>query len=148
MHQVAKTPRLPSLASATAGTTRCSRPRAGFAAARLRRWAAARFGGLCGAYLDYRAARTRLIAAAAVTAIAGAQLDRLGARGWIGFEAGDDFLRQRLLDQLFNIFEHDVLIDADQRYRFAGGAGPAGTADPMHIVFRHVRQVVVDHVRQ
>ncbi|OFA01229.1 hypothetical protein DUPY_21870 [Duganella phyllosphaerae] len=77
-----------------------------------------------------------------------AQLDRLCARVQVRLEAGNHFTRQGLLDQLLDILEHVVFIDTHQRHRFAGGARAAGTADAVHIVFRHVRQVVVDHVRQ
>ena len=41
-----------------------------------------------------------------------------------------------------------MLVDADQRHCFTRRTCTAGTADPVHIVFRHIRQVVIDHMRQ
>ncbi|OFA04350.1 hypothetical protein DUGA2_26240 [Duganella sp. HH101] len=79
---------------------------------------------------------------------AAAQLHRLRTGVQVRLEARDHFTRQGLLDQLFDILQHLVLVHADQRHGFAGGAGAAGTADAVHIVLRNVRQVVVDHVRQ
>src|SRR6185312_15112185 len=35
-----------------------------------------------------------------------------------------------------------------QRDGFARAAGTTGTADTVHVIFRHVRQLVVHHVRQ
>src|SRR5450830_963834 len=87
-------------------------------------------------------------AAIAVTGIATAQLDGLGTGRRIRLEAGDDLAGQGLLDELFNVFQHVVLVHADQRDRFARRAGAAGAADTVDIVFWNVRQVVVDHVGQ
>ena len=41
-----------------------------------------------------------------------------------------------------------MFIHADQRERFPGCRRTAGTADTVHVVFRHVWQLVVHHVRQ
>ena len=40
-----------------------------------------------------------------------------------------------------------MLVDAHQGDRFAGGAGAAGAADTVHVIFRHVGQIIVDHMR-
>src|SRR5262249_52105664 len=77
-----------------------------------------------------------------------AQDDGLGALGRVGLEAGDDFLRDRPLDQLLDVLQEDVLVDADQRHRAALRAGAAGAADAVHVVLGHVGQLEVDDVRQ
>src|SRR5471032_994698 len=83
-----------------------------------------------------------------VTTGAAAQLHRLGTCRRVWFKTRDDFARQALLDQLFDVFQHFVLIHADQRHGFALGASTARAADTVHIVFWNVRQVVVHHVWQ
>src|SRR5450830_1488619 len=52
-------------------------------------------------------------AAVAMTGIATAQLDGLGTGRRIRLEAGDDLAGQGLLDELFNVFQHVVLVHAD-----------------------------------
>ena len=41
-----------------------------------------------------------------------------------------------------------MLVHADQRERFTGCRRAAGTANTVNVIFRHVRQLVVHHVRQ
>ena len=52
------------------------------------------------------------------------------------------------LEQLLDIAQVAHLVRRDQRHRGAGGTRARRAADAMHVVFRHVRQLVVDHVRQ
>src|SRR5688572_20559052 len=52
------------------------------------------------------------------------------------------------LEQLLDVAQVADLVGRDQRHRGAGGARARGPADAMHVVFRHVRQLVVHHVRQ
>lgn len=47
------------------------------------------------------------------------QLNRLSHRIRIWFKTGNDFLRQLLFDELLNIPEHLMFVNADQRYRYA-----------------------------
>ena len=39
-----------------------------------------------------------------------------------------------------------MLLRGHQRQGDAGGAGPRRPPDPVHVILRHVRHVVVDHV--
>ncbi len=55
---------------------------------------------------------------------------------------------ERALDQLLDIGELLALVRAAQRQRVARRTRTAGTADPVHVVFRAERQVEVDHGRQ
>ena len=71
-----------------------------------------------------------------------------GARAGIGLEPGDDGSRQRPLDELLDVAQELVLVDADERDRLARGAGAARAPDPVDVIVRHVGQVVVDDVRQ
>src|SRR5580692_4419813 len=48
----------------------------------------------------------------------------------------------------FDVPQQPRFVARYQRDGFAGGAGPAGAADPVHVVFRHVGQFVVDDLRQ
>ena len=52
------------------------------------------------------------------------------------------------LDQALDVAQEHVLVDAHERDRLAFGAGAARAADAVHVVLGHVRQVVVDDVRQ
>ena len=63
-------------------------------------------------------------------------------------EAGNFQTLQRPFDQLFNVLQLRTLIVADERNRLALHAGTTGTADAVHVIFRHVGQFVVDDVRQ
>src|SRR5690606_26061407 len=75
---------------------------------------------------------TWLLRPTAAVALA-AQLDRLRLRIRVRLEADDDFRRQLALDQLFDVLQHHVLVDADQRDGFAGCAGAARAADAVYI---------------
>ena len=76
------------------------------------------------------------------------QHDRRGTLSGGGLESGDDFARDAALDQLFDVAQEDIFVDAGQRNRLALGPGAAGAADAVHIVFGHVGQLEVDDVRQ
>src|SRR5450830_55459 len=91
------------------------------------------------------AAATLTIAATAATT---AQLDWLRFGFRIRFEAFDEFDWNFALDEAFDVVQKIMLIDADQRHGRAGSASAAGAADTMDVIFRHIRQIVIDHVRQ
>ena len=93
------------------------------------------------------AALARALRPSAATLTAAHQ-DRLGLDRRVGFEARNHDLRNLALDQAFDVAQQLVLVDAHQRQRLALGAGAAGAADAVHVVFRHVGQLVVHHVRQ
>src|SRR5450830_2153871 len=109
--------------------------------------ATAWLGAIAASFHAYHGAGWRA-AVVTVTTGAAAQLHRLGTCRRVWFKTMDDFARQALLDQLFDVFQHFVLIHADQRHGFALGASTARAADTVHIVFWNVRQVVVHHVWQ
>src|SRR5450830_1444018 len=95
------------------------------------------------------AATTTATALATLTAATtAAQLNRLRLRFWIRFKTRNDFDRDFALDEAFDVVQHVALVDAHQRHGRAGCTGAAGTADTVNVVFRHVRQIIVDHVRQ
>ena len=66
--------------------------------------------------------------------------------GW--FVAINHFTAERLLDQALNICQLLEFVRADQRDRFTLSAGSARAADSVNIIFWHIGQVVVDHLRQ
>ena len=76
------------------------------------------------------------------------QLDRLGASVRVWLIPGDDLARDAALDQLFDVGQEAVFIDADQRDGTAIGACTTGAADAVHVVFGHIGQLVVHHVGQ
>ena len=51
-------------------------------------------------------------------------------------------------EQALDIAQQLVLVDADQRHGLTLVACTAGAADAVDIVFRHVRQLEVDHMGQ
>src|SRR5690606_15030671 len=106
----------------------CGRTRAAVAGAGRTATAVAPTVATSGAARLALAAATAARTAAAVTMArcAAAQLDRLGACARVRLEARDHLTRQRLLDQFLDVFQHVVLVHADQRHGFAGGAGTAG----------------------
>src|SRR5450830_804767 len=112
------------------------------------RWAGAAWLGAATASFHAHHGASWRAAVVAVTAGAAAQLHRLRPCGRVWFKTRDDFAWQALLDQLFDVFQHFVLIHAHQRHGFALGASTAGAADTVHIIFRNVRQIVVHHVWQ
>src|SRR5690554_4730547 len=63
-------------------------------------------------------------------------------------EAFHFLARQLLLDQLFDARQQFAFVGTHQRQRMATFAGTAGTADAVHVVFRHVRQFKVHHLGQ
>ena len=62
-------------------------------------------------------------------------------------EAGNSDLFDRFLDQFLNVDEILNLVRGHQRYGCSLMPGAARPADPVDIVFRCVRQLVVDDVR-
>src|SRR4051812_36502795 len=93
-----------------------------FRLARMARPRRRRF--LLAALLVMTAARfAALLALSAIVALPAAPLplqDRLRLRVAVRLEAGNHFLRNVALDQLFDIAQKRVLVDADERDRFAG----------------------------
>jgi hypothetical protein len=69
---------------------------------------------------------------------------RLGAG--IRLEADDQLARDLALDEALDITQQVTLINAHQRYSFAGSACAASTPDPVYIVLRDVRQIEVDNI--
>jgi hypothetical protein len=53
----------------------------------------------------------------------------------------------RTLDQLLDVAQIAHLLIIDQGERGARRAGAPGAADAVHVVFRHVGQLEVDHLR-
>src|SRR5450830_1479273 len=94
------------------------------------------------------ATATATALATLTAATTAAQLNRLRLRFWIRFKTRNDFDRDFALDEAFDVVQHVALVDAHQRHGRAGCTGAAGTADTVNVVFRHVRQIIVDHVRQ
>jgi hypothetical protein len=54
---------------------------------------------------------------------------------------------KRASRQLLDVAQIGPLLVAAERDRGAGGAGPRGSADAMHVIFGHVRQFEIDDVR-
>src|SRR5690606_13896229 len=96
---------------------------AGAGSGALRRRA---LSGRAASWSRRRSGRRIAPSATTTTTIPAAQLDRLRTGIRIRFETRYHFARQGALDQPFDILEHDVLIHANQGYRFAAGAGTAG----------------------
>ncbi|CAB3722382.1 hypothetical protein LMG3441_03947 [Achromobacter kerstersii] len=104
------------------------------------------------------------IAAAGVAATAAAAIAIAAARAarvfiaFLAFEGGGAGGRRgpafhglaldRLLDQAFDVLQQLDFAVVDQRDRGAGGACAARAADAVHVVFRHVGQFEVHHLRQ
>ena len=61
--------------------------------------------------------------------------------------AGDDFLANFGLQQLLNICQQIVLVDTDERNRMTLVPGAGRAAYAVHIIFRHMRQFIVNDVR-
>src|SRR3954454_2859526 len=72
----------------------------------------------------------------------GTCIDHRQRRGTVAAPIGS---RDRDTDQLLDIAQERPLLGVAERDRDAGGAGASGAADAMHVAFRNVRQVVVDH---
>ncbi len=75
---------------------------------------------------------------------------RLGRaqRGAAGFKARHDLHRHLFFHHALDRRQQRTVFAADQRNRVAGAAGTTGAADAVHVIFGHVRQVVVDDMRQ
>ncbi len=65
-----------------------------------------------------------------------------------GLVAGQHLRRDALIDQPLDAAQQADFVRRHQRDGLAVAPGPAGTADAVHVIVRHVRQVVVDHQRQ
>lgn len=65
-----------------------------------------------------------------------------------GFETVDNFARQQIANQVFNIRQDIHFICTDKRYCDAGRTRSTRSANAMNIVFRHIRQIVVDDMGQ
>ena len=68
-----------------------------------------------------------------------AEHDRLGPLVRRRREAGDDLLRDLVLDQPLDVAQEAVLVDRDERDRLARRAGAAGATDAVHVVLGDVR---------
>ena len=56
-------------------------------------------------------------------------------------------LPDRQACQLFNVPQVTAFLVAAQRDRYAGRTGAGRSADPVYIIFGHVRQLEIDDVR-
>src|SRR5204863_7676175 len=64
------------------------------------------------------------------------------------FESRDDLLLDFLADEPLDVAKVRAVFARDERHGLAGFARAAGAADAVDVVFRAVRQVVVDDVAQ
>ena len=74
--------------------------------------------------------------------------DRLGSDTRIGLEPGDDLGRDRMAQDAFDVAQHPVLVDADERDGLAVDASASRSPDAMHVVLGDHRQLEVHDVRQ
>ena len=65
-----------------------------------------------------------------------------------GFKTGHLLARNVLLGQPLDGLDELALIGGHQGDGVTSGASTAGTADTVHVIFRHVRQLEVDHLGQ
>ena len=105
-------------------------------------------GGSLARLLAATTARTTTTRIAATARRVAPIRNRLRRDARVRLETFQHGARQFALDQAFDVAQQAVLIHANQRNRLALRTRAARTADTVHIVFRHVRQVEVDHVRQ
>ena len=90
------------------------------------------------------AATTAALTATALTTV----LNRLGFDRRIRLVTRNGDARDLFLQQAFDIMQQLMFIYADQRQRFARCRSAPGTTNTVHVIFRHVWQLVVHHVRQ
>ena len=74
--------------------------------------------------------------------------DRLGTLVRLGREALDHLGRNLLAGVAFDLLHEAFFIQAHQTHSRAAVAGPAGAADAVHVVFRHIGNLVIHDVRQ
>ena len=65
-----------------------------------------------------------------------------------GFKSGNHGLVHRAPQQLFNLVQQRDFLGRHQGNRFSRAARAPRATDAMHVVFGHMRQIVVDHMRQ
>src|SRR5260221_4472431 len=102
-----------------------------------------------GAYslsLDPRPARLRALLRAELARWDGGSVGPERRSGRL--ESLDHDALDAALEQAFDVPQEIAFFGAYQRHGLTRTAGTAGTADTMDIVFRHVGQLVVDHMRQ
>ena len=80
--------------------------------------------------------------------MAGSRAQRPRLRVAVGDEALLDGPRDRVLEHPLDAAQQVGLVDADERDRLAGRAGPARPPDPVDVVLRVPRQLEVDDDRQ
>ena len=80
--------------------------------------------------------------------LARAQADRLRADREVGSEAGDLLGLDPAPEHPLDVAQELRLVDADQRERNPVDPGAPGPADPVDVVPRHHRELVVDDVRE
>ena len=98
--------------------------------------------------MSLTAAALALAATAATATLLTTVLNRLRSDRRIRRIAIDGDAWNLFFQQTFDIMQQFMLVHADQRQRFTGGGCATGTADPVNVIFRYVRQLVVDDVRQ
>src|SRR5512144_3232840 len=89
---------------------------------------------------------TATLSAAALAAVLPIQ-NRLGLDARVRLEAGHLYHRNLALDQALDVVQQFFLVYAHQRARLAVAACASGAADTVHVIFRHVGQLEVHHMR-
>jgi hypothetical protein len=77
-----------------------------------------------------------------------AQLNRLRFSMWVRLKTGYHFHRDFTFDETLDVSQQTFLINANQRYCFTGRTGTTSSADTVDVIFRHIRQIIVDNMRQ
>lgn len=72
--------------------------------------------------------------------------NRLGFNAGVESKARDFHHRQVTVDDTLDIGKQLQLVHTHQGHRLAAGAGASGTADAVHVVFRHIGQFKIHHV--
>ena len=75
-------------------------------------------------------------------------LNRLRFDARVRFIAGHDFSWDLEVQQVFDVFQKLVLVDAYQRDRLAVAPRARRASDAMHVVLWHMRQFIIHDVRQ
>ena len=71
-----------------------------------------------------------------------------GFFAWLRAKAFQNLNRDFLLGEAFDFHHETFFVQAHQAHSFAAGAGTTGSANAVNVVFRHVGNFVIDHVRQ
>ena len=94
------------------------------------------------------ATATGALSTTAAATLLTAVLDRIGFDRLVHFVTRQCNARDLFLQQTLNVVQQFVFINAHQRQGFTRRRSTTGTADTVNVIFRHVRQLIVHHVRQ